>query len=78
MGNIESRGEQENVWLFFQAEDGIRASQEWLEFRRVLFRSAKTKKPSAPEMFTESEDMFAADFDVSLRVKKYLKPIPLF
>lgn len=23
------------------------------------------KKPSAPDMFTESDDMFAADFDVS-------------
>eukprot|EP01045_Picozoa_sp_COSAG04_P048910 COSAG04_NODE_19017_length_427_cov_0.463415_1_plen_68_part_10 len=23
---------------FFQAEDGIRDSPEWLEFRRVLFR----------------------------------------
>lgn len=25
-----------------------------------------TKKPSAPDMFTESDDMFAADFDVSV------------
>lgn len=24
------------------------------------------KKPSAPDMFTESDDMFAADFDVSI------------
>ena len=32
------------IWLcvvnfFFQAEDGIRDSDMWLEFRRVLFRS---------------------------------------
>lgn len=27
---------------------------------------ANPKKPSAPDMFTESDDMFAADFDVSL------------
>lgn len=26
---------------------------------------ANPKKPSAPDMFTESDDMFAADFDVS-------------
>lgn len=26
---------------------------------------ANQKKPSAPDMFTESDDMFAADFDVS-------------
>ena len=25
--------------FFFQAEDGIRDSDMWLEFRRVLFRS---------------------------------------
>lgn len=34
----------------------------------VLFCSvpgANQKKPSAPDMFTESDDMFAADFDVS-------------
>lgn len=29
-----------------------------------------TKKPSAPDMFTESDDMFAADFDVSARVEQ--------
>ena len=27
------------VFFFFQAEDGIRDSDMWLEFRRVLFRS---------------------------------------
>lgn len=27
---------------------------------------ANPKKPSAPDMFTESDDMFAADFDVSV------------
>lgn len=27
---------------------------------------ANPKKPSAPDMFTESDDMFAADFDVSI------------
>src|SRR3546814_14932325 len=27
------------LWFFFQAEDGIRDTHEWLEFRRVLFRS---------------------------------------
>lgn len=26
---------------------------------------ANPKKPTAPDMFTESDDMFAADFDVS-------------
>lgn len=31
----------------------------------VLFAGANPKKPSAPDMFTESDDMFAADFDVS-------------
>src|SRR3546814_10623123 len=25
--------------LFYQAEDGIRCAHDWLEFRRVLFRS---------------------------------------
>ena len=27
------------ILFFFQAEDGIRDAPEWLEFRRVLFRS---------------------------------------
>ena len=28
-----------NLCFFFQAEDGIRDTELWLEFRRVLFRS---------------------------------------
>lgn len=36
-------------------------------FLFFLFVSgANPKKPSAPDMFTESDDMFAADFDVSV------------
>ena len=31
---------------FFQAEDGIRDSPEWLEFRRVLFRSPSSLLPN--------------------------------
>ena len=31
-------------FFFFQAEDGIRDKATWLEFRRVLFRSAISRK----------------------------------
>lgn len=33
-------------------------------YRFVMCSGANPKKPSAPDMFTESDDMFAADFDV--------------
>lgn len=32
---------------------------------------ANPKKPSAPDMFTESDDMFAADFDVSTLILSF-------
>lgn len=32
----------------------------------LFVAGANPKKPSAPDMFTESDDMFAADFDVSI------------
>lgn len=32
----------------------------------LFVSGANPKKPSAPDMFTESDDMFAADFDVSI------------
>eukprot|EP01048_Picozoa_sp_COSAG05_P027511 COSAG05_NODE_8061_length_740_cov_1.017161_2_plen_43_part_01 len=35
---IKKPGSIEPGVAFFQAEDGIRDSPEWLEFRRVLFR----------------------------------------
>src|SRR3546814_2872660 len=38
-------------YLFFQAEDGIRAAHEGLEFRRVLFRSANLSAAEAETLF---------------------------
>lgn len=32
----------------------------------LFVSGANPKKPSAPDMFTESDDMFAADFDVRI------------
>lgn len=38
-----------------------------LRLRLLVCSGANPKKPSAPDMFTESDDLFAADFDVSTR-----------
>src|SRR3546814_5510054 len=40
-------------YLFFQAEDGIRAAHEGLEFRRVLFRSANLSPTEAEALFAK-------------------------
>lgn len=37
-------------------------------FLVVVVVGSNPKKPSAPDMFTESDDMFAADFDVSIQI----------
>lgn len=55
-------------FLFYNTVDHERLT--WHAAALLLFffcfvPGANQKKPSAPDMFTESDDMFAADFDVS-------------
>lgn len=52
--------ERENVNTF---EANIKAKHNLIAQEK---EGNNPKKPSAPDMFTESDDMFAADFDVSL------------
>lgn len=55
-------------FLFYNAVDHERLTRRAAVSLLFLFCSvpgANQKKPSAPDMFTESDDMFAADFDVS-------------
>ena len=45
------------IFFFFQAEDGIRDTELWLEFRRVLFRSGgKEKEEEKKEKEKEKEE----------------------
>uniref|UniRef100_A0A3Q3VT46 Serine/threonine-protein kinase PRP4 homolog n=1 Tax=Mola mola TaxID=94237 RepID=A0A3Q3VT46_MOLML len=53
--------ERENVNTF---EASIKAKHNLIAQEKD---GANPKKPSAPDMFTESDDMFAADFDVKLK-----------
>lgn len=57
-------------FLFYNAVDHERLTWHaavllFLFFCCCCVPGANQKKPSAPDMFTESDDMFAADFDVS-------------
>ena len=51
-------GENKDVHFFFQAEDGIRDRDGWLEFRRVLFRSSsnKSKDPDASDQSDNDDE----------------------
>lgn len=51
-------------FLFYNMVDNERLTLCSLLF--LFVSGANPKKPSAPDMFTESDDMFAADFDVSM------------
>lgn len=51
-------------FLFYNMVDNERLTLCSLLF--LFVSGANQKKPSAPDMFTESDDMFAADFDVSM------------
>lgn len=54
-------------FLFYNAVDHGRLTRRAAVLLSFLcfVPGANQKKPSAPDMFTESDDMFAADFDVS-------------
>uniref|UniRef100_A0A3Q4H8U1 Serine/threonine-protein kinase PRP4 homolog n=1 Tax=Neolamprologus brichardi TaxID=32507 RepID=A0A3Q4H8U1_NEOBR len=54
--------ERENVNTF---EANIKAKHNLI----AQEKDSNPKKPSAPDMFTESDDMFAADFDQSARMR---------
>lgn len=56
-------------FLFYNGVDHERLTWHAAVLLLFLFcfvPGANQKKPSAPDMFTESDDMFAADFDVSV------------
>ena len=74
--------EQKKVRIFFfQAEDGIRDISVWLEFRRVLFRSPKSRNETLASMmrrFRICEERGSGIDKVIAQVEMFQLPAPIF